>query len=330
MKEKEKLDDYEFKEDTEIIEGDYQESLKKLTEYSNVLEKEGNLFIRFKKKKQLLNLKSNLSFLRICALGEICPEENVLFTLYAINSEESESENEKKNKKKGIDKLKERLIENDENNKNKTKNKLRSKKPNKKNTLENSENIKKLSKEKEEKDSVILLDEVKSSVQSILHKEGNTIGKNFELYKLTWRNLYKWLLIFPLVILFGLLFFIYQDAYGFSFAEFFSFILIFIICITSMSGNAKMLSKKRVNFKKENYLLYLIIALSFYIIICTNAKIEMAAYQFLSQYKAFTNITFSSLIVLCIILVYLNKKMIKFHIRYSKILESEVLLSDKF
>ena len=55
--------------------------------------------------------------------------------------------------------------------KNKTKNKLRSKKPNKKNTLENSENIKKISKDKEEKDSVILLDEVKSSVQSILHKE---------------------------------------------------------------------------------------------------------------------------------------------------------------
>ena len=323
---KEKADDYEFKEDTEIIEGDYQESLKKLTEYSNLLEKEGNLFIRFKKNKRLLNLKSNLSFFRICALGAIYPEENVLFTLYAINSDESESENENNNNKKGIDKLKERLIENEDNNKNK----LRSKKRNKKNTLENSENIKKQSKEKEEKDSVILLDEVKSSVQSILHKEGNTIGKNFELYKLTWRNLYKWLLIFPLVILFGLLFFIYQDAYGFSFAEFFSFILIFIICSTSMSGNAKMLSKKRVNFKKENYLLYLIIVLSIYILACANARIEMAAYQFLSQYKAFTNITFSSLILLCIILVCLNERMIKFHIRYSKILESEVLLSDKF
>lgn len=323
---KEKADDYEFKEDTEIIEGDYQESLKKLSEYSNLLEKEGNLFIRFKKNKNRLNLKSNLSFFRICTLGEIYPEENVLFTLYAINSDESESENE--NNKKGIDKLKERLIENDDNNKNnKDKIRLRNKKPNKKNTLDN---IKKISKEKEEKDSVILLDEVKSSVQSILHKEGSTIGKNFELYKLTWRNLYKWLLIFPLIILFGLLFFIYQDAYGFSFAEFFSFILIFITCITSISGNAKMLSKKRVNFKKENLLLYLIIALSFYIIICTNAKIEMAAYQFLSQYKAFSNITFSSFIVLCIVLIYLNKKMIKFHIRYSKILESEVLLSDKF
>ena len=319
---KEKEDDYEFKEDTEIIEGDYQESLKKLSEYSNLLEKEGNIFIRFKKKKHPLNLKSNLSFFRICALGEIYPEENVLFTLYAINSEESENDDENKTKKKGIDKLKERLGDDVVKN-----NKLRNKKPNKKN---NSEKIKK-SKEKEEKDSVILLDEVKSSVvQSILHKEGNTIGKNFELYKLTWKNLYKWLLIFPLAILSGLLFFIYQDSYGFSLAEFFSFILIIIICVTSMNGNAKMLSKKRVNFKNENYLLYLIIALSLYILICANARIEMSAYQFLSQYKAFTNIAFSSLIVLCIVLIYLNKKMIKFHIRYSKILESEVLLSDKF
>ena len=131
---KEKADDYEFKEDTEIIDGDYQESLRKLSEYTKLLEKEGNLFIRFKKNKQLLNLNSNLSFFRICALGEIYPEENVLFTLYAINSDESESE--KENNKKGIDKLKERLIENNENIKNdKAKNRLRSKKPNKKNIL---------------------------------------------------------------------------------------------------------------------------------------------------------------------------------------------------
>ena len=41
-----------------------------------------------------------------------------------------------------------------------------------------------------EKNSVILLDEVKSSVKLILNKEGNSIGTNYELYKMTWKNLY--------------------------------------------------------------------------------------------------------------------------------------------
>lgn len=316
-----KSNDIEFKEDNEILEGDYEESLRKLSIYTKILEKEGNIFIRFKKVRSHVNLLSNLSFFRICTLCEILPEENVLFTLYAILSDE-ESENEKIDNKKGIDKLKERLLNNENNNKN---TKLRSKNSNKK----ANKKIENKKQNNEDKDSVILLDEVKSSVQSILYKEGITIGTNYELYKATWKNLYKWLLIFPLIILLGLSYFIYKDEYGFSFAEFVCFILVFITCVTSMSGNDKMISKKRVNFKKENYLLFIIIALSFYVILCTNTKFEMAAYKFLCLYKSFVHITFFSLIILCIALIYLNKKMIEFNIRYSKILESGILLTDK-
>ena len=318
---KENSDDLELKEVNEVIEGDYQESLQKLSAYSKILEKEGNMFIRIKKGgNNLINLISNLSYYRICSLGGMYPEENVLFTLYSILSE-TESENE--DNKKGIDKLKERLI--DDNNQKKN-NKLRSKKPKKENIDNKLDKVK----ENEEKDSVILLDEVKSSVQVELNKEGSSIGNNFELYKTAWRNLYKWLLIFPLIILFGLLYYIYIDSYEFSFSEIICFILVIIISLTSMSGNAKMLSKKRVNFKKENYLLCLIIILSIYIIICTNTnKFEKVAYQFLSQYKAFVHILFISLIILCLILIYLNKKMISFHKRYSKIVESGALLTDR-
>ena len=312
---KENSEDLELKEVNEVIEGDYQESLQKLAAYSNILDKDGNLFIRTKRGNNLINLISNLSYYRICSLGGMYPEENVLFTLYSIRSG-SESENE--DNKKGIDKLKERLIDDNQ----KKDNKLRSKKPKKEN-IENK-------KDKENEDSVILLDEVKSSVQMELNKEGNTIGNNFELYKTTWRNLYKWLLIFPLIILFGLFYFIYIDSYDFTLAELISLILVIIIGITSMSGNAKMLSKKRVNFRKENLLLCLIIALSIYIIICTNTnKFEKTAYKFLSQYKAFVHILFISLILLCLVLIYLNKKMISFHKKYSKIVESGALLSDR-
>lgn len=316
--------DFELKEDHEILEGENQESIKKLSEYSKILEKDGNIFIRFKKTRHRLNLISNLSYYRICTLGEIYPEENILFLLYAIYSDESESDSENSSNKKGIDKLKERLSENDDDRK--KRNRLRSQKANK-NNKQNKEQIK--LKEKEDKDSVILLDEVKSSVQSILHKEGNSIGLNYELYKITWRNLYKWLLIFPLIILFGLFYFIYKDSYGFSFAEILIFLLIFIICITSISGNTKMLSKKRVNFKNENYLLCLIIAFSCYILISTNFKVEIAAYKFLSIYSTLVHFIFISLILLSLVLICLNKKMIKFHIRYSKILESGTLLTEE-
>ena len=322
---KKESNDIQFKEFNEILEGDYEESLRKLSAYSKILEKEGNIFIRFPKTKQHVNLRSNLSFFRICSLSDLLPEENVLFTLYAILSDE-ESEKENSLNKRGIDKLKERLLDNDEDNennidKNKTI-KLRSKNQNKKQS-------KKKAKEKEDKDSVILLDEVKSSIQNMLCKEGSSIGSNYELYKVTWRNLYKWLLLFALIILIGLLYFIYKDEYGFSFAEFACFFLVFIICVTSMSGNEKMISRKRVNFKKENYLLGIIIALSLYTLLCTNVKFEIAAYKFLSLYKSFVNITFATLIILCIVLIYLNKKMIDFNIRYSKILESGVLLTDR-
>ena len=166
-------------------------------------------------------------------------------------------------------------------------------------------------------------------MQSIFNKEGSSIGSNYEMYKVTWSNLYKWLLLFPLIILLGLFYFLYKDEYGFSFAEIFCFNLVFLISCTSMSGNQKMESKTRINFNRENILLYVIIAFSFYILICTNIKIEMAAYKFLSQYKAFVHIAFASLIILSITIIYLNKKMITFHIRYSKLLDSGILLTDR-
>ena len=177
---------------------------------------------------------------------------------------------------------------------------------------------------------MILLEEVKSSVQNILNKEGNTVGTNYELYKMTWKNFYRWLLLFPLNILFGLIYFIYKDNYGFTFADFCCFLIICLICIVSINGNEKMLSKKKVNFISENSLLFLISFLSLYILICANTnKIEFIAYCFLNGHYFLVHVIFFTLIVFCFVLIYLNKKMVRFYHRYSQIIGSGVLLSDR-
>lgn len=321
MKEK---DDYDFMEANEVIEGDY---LDKLNEYSQILDKDQNLFIRIQDKRHHIKLLSNLSFFRICTLGEIVPEENVIFTLYNVFSDESD--NEKDSNKKGIDKLKERLSES-ENMKNKLKDnksiqKLETiKKKSSKNVrssknvlIRSSKNVLKSIKddEKKENDSVVLLDDIKPS---LLQKEEETFRNNYELYVTLWKNLYKWLLLFPLIIILGLLIYIIKDNYDFTFAEIISFLLIFIISFTSMSGNEKLLSNKKVNFKRENILLFIIVLFNTYILLCTNARIEITAYKFLNQYYYFIHITFILLIFLCLTLIYLNIKMINFYIRYSR------------
>jgi hypothetical protein len=325
MKEK---DDYEYIEANEIIEDDL---LQKLTDYNQILEKDQNLFIRIQNNRHHINLLSNLYYYRICTLGQIVPEENVIFTLYNLYSDESESE--KESNKQGIDKLKERLSEN-ENMKNKLRNNksIKKMKDEAKKIISNTKSKEKEEKneivEKEEKDSVIILDEIKPS---LLQKEDECFRNHFECFVSVWKNLYKWLLLFPLFILSGLLMYLYKDKYDFTFTEIICFIFIFVVSYTSMSGNEKMLSTTKVNFKVENALLGLTILFSIWMLICPNAKIEfeISAYKFLRQYFYFILILFSFLIIFCGFLIYLNIKMVNFYMRYSKNISNSMLI-DKY
>ena len=324
MKEK---DDYEYIEANEIIEDDL---LEKLTNYNQILEKDQNLFIRIQNNRHHISLLSNLSYYRICTLGQIVPEENVIFTLYNLYSDESESENE--SNKKGIDKLKERLSEN-ENMKNKLRNnkslkKMKDEAKKLKNTKSKEKEEKNEKVEKEEKDSVIILDEIKPS---LLQKEDETFRNHFKFRLSLWKNLYKWLLLFPLAILSGLLMYLYKDKYDFTFTEIICFIFIFVVSYTSMSGNEKMSSTRKVNFKIENALLGLTILFSCWMLICAYAKIEIEipAYKFLRQYYYFILILFILLLLFCSILIILNIQMVNFYMRYSKNISNSMLI-DKY
>ena len=297
--------------------------LAKLIKYSTIPQKTKNTFIIFKKNKIHIKLLNNKSLSKISSLMNTPREKNIYFKS-RYESSDTDSDNDSKNGLRGMAKLKERL-----NKKSYDKNNVINNRRNKEKKFINN-NKYQFSIKPEDKNSVILLEEVKSSVQTILNKEGNSVGTNYELYKMTWKNFYRWLLLFPLTILFGLIYFLYKDNYGFTFAEFFIFLIIFLICIVSINGNEKMLSKKKVNFISENTLLGLISFLSAYILICANTnKIEYIAYCFLNDHYFLVHIIFFTLIVFCFVLIYLNKKMVGFYHRYSQIIESGVLLTDR-
>ena len=318
MKENDSEDLQDDKEiiDNEIIDNDS----KRFELYSNILDKDNNISIHFRRPRRLIKLSSNVSLFRICSLSQTVPEENVLYSLYAdVNVEESEEEDENQNpNKKGIDKLKERLHEGSFDNTNLMRRSTKLKERRSKKNLETLKNKNKEN-EGEDDDSVLIVDDIKSSINNDLNLEGYTIGNNHEFYKGTWRNLYKFLLLFALVILLGLAYFIFKESYDYSIAEFMCFGLVIIICITSISGNAKMLSRKKVNFKLENILLVLIILIGVYILGCTYTnKFGMVANQFLSQYYAFVYFVFILLIAFCFLLIFLNIKMVEFYRVYSK------------
>ena len=297
--------------------------LAKLIKYSTIPQKTKNTFIIFKKNKIHIKLLNNKSLSKISSLMNTPREKNIYFKS-RYESSDTDSDNDSKNGLRGMAKLKERL-----NKKSHDKNNVINNRRNKEKKFINN-NKYQFSIKPEDKNSVILLEEVKSSVQTILNKEGNSVGTNYELYKMTWKNFYRWLLLFPLTILFGLIYFLYKDNYGFTFAEFFIFLIIFLICIVSIKGNEKMLSKKKVNFISENTLLGIISFLSAYILVCANTnKIEYIAYCFLNDHYFLVHIIFFTLIVFCFVLIYLNKKMVGFYHRYSQIIESGVLLTDR-
>ena len=326
MKENESEDLQEDKEviDNEIIDNDS----KRFELYSNILDKDNNISIHFRRPRRLIKLSSNVSLFRICSLCQTVPEENVLYSLYAdVNDEESEEEDENQNpNKKGIDKLKERLHEGNFDN---TALMRRSTKLMERRSKKNLDSLKSKDKENEEEegDSVLIVDDIKSSINNDLNLEGYTIGNNHEFYKGTWRNLYKFLLVFALVILLGLAYFIFKESYDYSIAEFICYGLVIITCITSISGNAKMLSRKKVNFKLENILLALIILVGVYIMGCTYTnKFGMVANQFLSQFYAFVYFVFILLIAFCFLLIFLNFKMVEFYRAYSKKIKGTSLI----
>ena len=171
-----------------INEAQNRQLLNKLIKYSAIPQKTKNTFIIFKKSKVHIKLLNNKSLSKISSLMNTPREKNIYFKSRNDLSD-TDSDTESKNGLSGMAKLKERLNKkshdnNNNNNKGINNRRNKEKKYINNNINNNNNNKYHINIHKEDKNSVILLEEVKSSVQNILNKEGNTVGTNYELYKI--------------------------------------------------------------------------------------------------------------------------------------------------
>ena len=282
------MTEYEEIYDDEKIEKDNVKSMRELSKYTKILNKENNLSFILKNFHQI-KLKNSKSLFKISMLMGNLPEENVSFTFY---DEEEDEQSENKNSKKNI---------------------LRaSKKP------------------KPIKTNIYFTNKIKDSVAQEIYKNGNIIGYNHNLFRTVWINLYKFTLMISSIGLIAL--FIYsmiiikEQKYLILGADGLSLISLILMIYTSISGNNKMQSKRKVNFRKENWLLLSFILMDISCLVYwgyLKSDKSIGLYLFILICAYFI---FGLLLIMSILLIYLNIKMIEFYKEYHKNIEEGTLL----
>ena len=282
------MTEYEEIYDDEKIEKDNVKSMRELSKYTKILNKENNLSFILKNFHQI-KLKNSKSLFKISMLMGNLPEENVSFTFY---DEEEDEQSEDKNSKKNI---------------------LRSSK-----------------KPKPIKTNIYFTNKIKDSVAQEIYKNGNIIGYNHSLFRTVWINLYKFTLMISSIGLIAL--FIYsmiiikEQKYLILGADGLSLISLILMIYTSISGNNKMQSKRKVNFRKENWLLLSFILMDISCLVYwgyLKSDKSIGLYLFILICAYFI---FGLLLIMSILLIYLNIKMIEFYKEYHKNIEEGTLL----
>lgn len=282
------MTEYEEIYDDEKIEKNNIKSMRELSKYTKILNKENNLSFILKNFHQI-KLKNSKSLFKISMLMGNLPEENVSFTFY---DEEEDEQSEDKNSKKNI---------------------LRSSK-----------------KPKPIKTNIYFTNKIKDSVAQEIYKNGNIIGYNHSLFRTVWINLYKFTLMISSIGLIAL--FIYsmiiikEQKYLILGADGLSLISLILMIYTSISGNNKMQSKRKVNFRKENWLLLSFILMDISCLVYwgyLKSDKSIGLYLFILICAYFI---FGLLLIMSILLIYLNIKMIEFYKEYHKNIEEGTLL----
>jgi hypothetical protein len=302
-------------EEKEKQEEDIYKSMRELSKYSKILSEQNNLSIIFKN-SQPIKLRNSNSLLRISLLIGNLPEENVCFTFYANEDEEQSDDAEKGSKKSFV------IVSNKSNIKISQKN---DKEQSKDNDIDDDKNQK-------DSKSVYLIDKIKPVYAREIYNNGNIIGYNHSLFKSVWINLYRTSLMISVISLIaaGIYSVISynEKKYDILKANILSFISLILMAFISFSGNSKMLSIKKVDFKMENTLLPIFVLISIIILVYwgflfRNKSIGLNLYIFVG-----IDIILGLLILISFCLVYLNIKMVDFYKRYYKMVEEGTLLTE--
>ena len=195
------------KNDNEEIQRNFS-AIKKLKKYDKILMKGNNIFVKIGNNIKSIPLIWNRSFFIICKMAFVNPTEIALFNHYVVDETESENKS---------------VSNTNENERS--------------DIVSKSINTKKF----------LIPETFKQGILDDLIKKGNLIAKNPILCKRVWRNIYKYLLIFPFIIFIELVVSLVSFQVKFlSFVEILNYILTIMLSITAYVGIEK--SKKK-NYK---------------------------------------------------------------------------------
>ena len=277
--------------DNERIEKDTFRSMRELSKYTKILSKENNLYVTIKKKLQQIKLLSSKSLFKISILLDTLPEENVSFTFY---TEEKNEEN------------KDNIIINN---------------------LDSNKNDIKKKNNKNKKDGVYIIQNIKNYVVDDMYKtgKGKIISHNPSLFLLIWKYLYLINIILSSISLITFCAYALITISGKEYYLLFSNIItIFSLCLcifASNSGYKKIKGKRKVNFRRENIIFICFIYMNifcgiFWVFAFTKKEGNLEFYVLI-----IIEIVLGLIDVICAILIWINIKMVEFYKEYEKLNE---------
>ena len=280
------MQDIQIKSEVEEISKD-SNNIEKISIYDELLLKENNLFIKFpsekkSKKSKTIPFQSSSSYLKICKLAKLRPEENINFTFYELITKKDLQEKLHGNPHYGI-KIKRNILD-------------------------------------DYKQS-ILTEIINNNKDDLLLGKINVIeliAKNPKFYEKIWKSFYFLLLFFASVILITLLYVIFAYHFILVLPEIANYAQIGVLIKVFYKANEKFKKKYFYDFEEENKFILISIGISAYSFFCCFLSIlSGSGYEFMNN-NSFKIFLFSFLLILtdCVLFA-LNEKMTAFYDRYS-------------
>ena len=184
--------------------------------------------------------------------------------------------------------------------------------------------------DKKPKKKIPIPEKFKQSILDNLTKDGNLIAKQPLLYRKVWKNFYRLLFVFPIVILVG--FIIQMMKYKFvifALVKLINYLLIALLILTAILGNQKMEKKNVQEWNGVNLLIYGMLCISLISILsCFSSSLGGKEYEFLSSMKILIVPFYLMLMFVLVVILLLNNEMSKFYEKYHEEEQSGKLLVD--